>query len=134
MKAKWLVATIAAAMLSFASIANCGADAPPNDHRLNPQAIASVVPGQSTEAQVKSLLGEPWRIVQFNDCGEAMDDQADETWEYRAGGPNGAYRFHIEFSDQGTVHLIAKIPDKTAGGKATAAKVAPGTPSKGMSM
>lgn len=132
MKAKWLLATAAGSLLSVVSIAYCGTDAPANG--LSLQGIATIVPAKSTKAEIKSLFGEPWRIVQFNDCGEAMDDQADETWEYGADGPNGAYRIHVEFNDQGIVHLIAKIPDKTIGGKATTAKAAPETPSKGMSM
>ncbi len=80
------------------------------------------------------MLGAPWRVVQFNDCGMAMDDQADETWEYRGADPSGGYRLHVEFADTGLVHLVAKIPDSTPGGAATIAKVAPGAPVKGMSM
>ena len=74
MKVKWLLATGAVALLPFASIAYCGTDAPPSGNRLSPQAITTIVPGQSTKAEIKSLFGEPWRVVQFNDCGEAMDD------------------------------------------------------------
>ncbi|HEX8826838.1 MAG TPA: hypothetical protein VF778_01870 [Xanthobacteraceae bacterium] len=98
------------------------------------QAIAQIVPGQSTKADIESLLGAPWRVVQFNDCGMAMDDQADETWEYRGADQDGNYRLHVEFGDNGVVHLIAKIPDGGAGGKATDAKVAPPHAMKSMSM
>jgi hypothetical protein len=119
-----------------ASAAYCGNDAPGPGKAaavgtLGAQQLAQVVPGRSTKAQIRSLLGTPWRIVQFNDCGEAMDDQADETWEYRGRGPNGDYRIHIEFDDRGIAHLVAKIPDRTPGGKATAAKLAPAKKSAG---
>jgi hypothetical protein len=135
MNSKWLLTTTAAALVAFAPVAAfCGTDGSSNVHPLNPQVVGQIVPGHSTKVEIKSLLGEPWRIIQFNDCGEAMDDQADETWEYRGNGPNGPYRLHVEFNDQGTVHLLATIPDKTLGGKATNAKVAPTTPSSGMSM
>jgi hypothetical protein len=135
MHSKCFLTVASSAFLSLAPIAaNCGTDAPPNASSLTPQAITKIVPGQSTKAEIKSLLGEPWRVVQFNDCGEPMDDQGDETWEYRGIAANGPYRLHIEFGDQGTVHLLATIPDKTLGGKSTSAKVAPGGPSHSMSM
>lgn len=98
------------------------------------QEIAKIVPGRSTLSDVQTMLGAPWRIVQFNDCGMAMDDQADEIWEYRGTDPGGGYRLHVEFSDNGVVHLVAKIPDGVPGGKAVAAKIAPGEPHKGMQM
>jgi hypothetical protein len=93
-----------------------------------------IVPGQSTKADVQSLFGTPWRIVQFNDCGMAMDDQADETWEYRGADPSGGYRLHVEFGDNNMVHLVAKIPDSMPGGKAAEARVTPAATMKGMSM
>jgi hypothetical protein len=96
--------------------------------------IAKIIPGRSTKTDVQSLLGAPWRVVQFNDCGMAMDDQADETWEYRGAAPSGGYRLHVEFGDNNVVHLIAKIPDATPGGGPTEARVAPAEPGKGMSM
>jgi hypothetical protein len=80
------------------------------------------------------MLGTPWRIEQFNDCGMAMDNQADEIWEYRSNEANGTYRIHIEFDDRGVVYLTAKIPDRSRRGKATTAKTAPGGASKAMSM
>jgi hypothetical protein len=134
MNSKWPLAAVTAVCVSFASIAYCGPEEPANGRSLDRSAIAKIVPGQSTKAEIKSLLGEPWRVVQFNDCGEAMDDQADETWEYRDDGQDGSYRLHVEFDDRGVVHLLARIPDKTLGGKATSAKAVPSTSSRGMSM
>lgn len=96
--------------------------------------LGGIVPGRATKADVKSAFGAPSRIVQFNDCGMAMDDQADETWEYRGADAQGSYRIHVEFGDDGVVHLIAKIPDRSPGGKAVTARVAPMAPMKGMSM
>lgn len=131
MTSKWIVKTVGAAFLTLvASAAYVAADSAD----ANRQAIAHIVPGQSTKAEIESLLGAPWRVVQFNDCGMAMDDQSDETWEYRGADDNGNYRLHVEFGDNGVVHLIAKIPDSAAGGKATDAKVAPPQAAKGMSM
>jgi hypothetical protein len=137
MKAKWTVTGTTFAMLMCAVAAtasevtkagNSGTIA--ESQRL----LAKIIPGQSTKADVQALLGTPWRIVQFNDCGMAMDDQADETWEYRGADANGGYRFHVEFGDNKVVHLTAKVPDNVPGGKAVVAKVAPGVAPKGMSM
>jgi hypothetical protein len=97
-------------------------------------ALGKIVPGQSTKVDVEALLGKPWRVVQFNDCGEAMDGQDDETWEYRGADANGGFRLHVEFNERGMVHLFAKIPDAAPGGAGTAAKVEPGGSSMGMSM
>jgi len=74
---------------------------------------------------VRKLLGEPWRVVQFNDCGMAMENQADETWDYRGKDASGAYKLHIEFDDRDVAHLVAKIPEGAAGGNGTHAAIAP---------
>jgi len=131
MTRRWIVGGVGAAVLSFLAYT---AHAASGSAVADPQAIAQIVPGQSTKADIESLLGAPWRVVQFNDCGMAMDDQADETWEYRGADQDGNYRLHVEFGDNGVVHLIAKIPDSAAGGKATDAKVAPPQAMKSMSM
>jgi hypothetical protein len=123
MKSRWSVPALALALSARAIFpARAGSD------------IANIVPGRSSKADVRSRLGAPWRILQFNDCGMAMDDQADETWEYRGTDGSGGYRIHVEFGDNGHVHLIAKIPDASPGGKATAATTAPAPSKDGMSM
>jgi len=78
------------------------------------------VPGIS-KAQVKSLLGTPWRTVQYND----EENLEDEIWEYRGRDAKGTFRLHIEFDDRDVARLVAKIPDHVAGGKGTPAKIAP---------
>lgn len=138
MSVKWFVSRTGFALCCLTvSAAYCGigvtrSHAGPT--ATSQQKLAEVIPGRSTKAQITSLLGAPWRVEQFNDCGQAMDDQADETWEYRGKGPHGAYRIHIEFDDHGVAHLIATIPDKTPGGRATVAKVAPTKSAPGMAM
>jgi hypothetical protein len=133
MKPRCFVAAAIALLSLAASSAYAGSDSETiaADGR---QQVAKIIPGQSTKADVQSLLGAPWRVVQFNDCGMAMDGQADETWEYRGADASGGYRLHVEFGDNKVVHLIAKIPDAIPGGAATEAKVAPSEPAKGMSM
>jgi FAD/FMN-containing dehydrogenase len=84
---------------------------------IDAQVLAKVVPGIS-KAQVKSLLGDPWRTVQYNDEEEIEN----EFWEYRGKDSHGTYRVHIEFDQHDTVVIVGKIPDKVAGGKGTPAK------------
>jgi hypothetical protein len=86
---------------------------------IDPQVLAKVVPGIS-KAQVKSLLGDPWRTVQYNDLDE--NENENEFWEYRGKDSHGTYRVHIEFDLHDTVLIVGKIPDKVAGGKGTPAK------------
>lgn len=84
---------------------------------IDARVLAKVVPGIS-KSQVKSLLGDPWRTVQYNDEEEIEN----EFWEYRGKDSHGTYRVHIEFDKHDTVIIVGKIPDKVAGGKGTPAK------------
>jgi outer membrane protein assembly factor BamE (lipoprotein component of BamABCDE complex) len=101
---------------------------------ISDQKAARVLPGLSTKAQIQSLLGTPWRVVQFNDCGMSMPGQADETWDYRGKDSQGSYRLHIEFDDRGVADLVAKIPEHVPGGKGTPAKVSPSDSQTAMKM
>ena len=98
---------------------------PPSIDTISAAKLAQVKAGTSTKAEVQSLLGAPWRILQFNDCGMSMPGQADETWDYRGRNAKGTYRVHIEFDDSDVARLVAKIPDHVAGTKGTRAKTAP---------
>lgn len=111
-----LVALLVAALCLYPVLAQAG------------DPFASVVPGQTTKAQVRALLGAPSRVVQFDDCGDAMPDEALETWEF----PGAGTRIHVEFDDHGVVHLIARIPDESL--SATTAKTAPSPGMKDMTM
>jgi hypothetical protein len=128
------VATLAALWSIAAQAANVAPSPAGSLTQAQIGELGKIVPGRSTKADMRALFGEPWRIVQFNDCGEAMDDQQDETWEYRGGDAKGGFRLHVEFNDNGTVHLFAKIPDNSPGGRGTVAKSAPSSPLRGMSM
>jgi outer membrane protein assembly factor BamE (lipoprotein component of BamABCDE complex) len=92
--------------------------APTPVRAIDPQVLAKVVPGIS-KVQVKSLLGDPWRTVQYNDEEEIEN----EFWEYRGKDSHGTYRVHVEFDKHDTVVIVGKIPDKVAGGKGTPAKI-----------
>jgi hypothetical protein len=131
MRAKWFAVGAALAITATCCVTGvAGAE----QGASNVPAVSDIVPGKSTKSDIQSILGTPWRVVMFNDCGEAMDDQADETWEYRGTDKSGNYRLHVEFDDRGVVHLFVRVPDNPADGKGTVAKVAPAKPSQGMSM
>jgi len=138
MRLKLLAIAAVGTVCSLGSVAaHAASPAPSPAGSLTQQqigALGKIVPGQSSKADVAELLGEPWRVVQFNDCGEAMDGQDDETWEYRGADADGGFRLHVEFNEHGMVQLFAKIPDKAPGGAGTAAKVAPDGSPMGMSM
>jgi hypothetical protein len=105
---------------AFACAASAVASAPGATQPMNPT-LASVIPGKSTKTSVEAALGQPWRVVQFDDCGMPMPGQADETWEYRGKDSSGAYRLHIEFNDAGAVTIAAKMSDATGNGPVEAA-------------
>jgi hypothetical protein len=84
---------------------------------IDPKILAKVLPGIS-KVRVKSLLGAPWRTVQYND----LDETENEFWEYRGTDAQGTYRVHIEFDQHGTVVIVGKVPDKVVDGKGTPAK------------
>ena len=131
---------VASALCGLAAFAAAGAATPAAASRdtgtgmVNERKLAQITPGRSTKAQIKSLLGAPWRVVQFNDCGEAMPGQSDETWDYRGRDTGGTFRVHIEFDDAGVAHLVAKISDHVTGDKGTMAKIAPNESMGGMHM
>jgi hypothetical protein len=83
--------------------------------------VAKIVPGKSTKADVRSLLGAPWRTVQYND----LDQLENEIWEYRVGDASGSYRVHIEFDHQDVVHIVGKIPDAASPSNGTPARSSP---------
>jgi outer membrane protein assembly factor BamE (lipoprotein component of BamABCDE complex) len=84
---------------------------------IDPQTLENLKKGMS-KSKVKSLLGEPWRTVQYND----LDDIENEFWEYRGKDDQGPFRVHIEFDKQGSVVLVAKIPERTSEAKGTPPK------------
>jgi outer membrane protein assembly factor BamE (lipoprotein component of BamABCDE complex) len=106
----------------------------PRADTISAAKLAQVKPGTSTKNDVQSLLGVPWRILQFNDCGMSMPGQADETWDYRGRNAKGTYRVHIEFDDHDVASLVAKIPDRATGNKGTRARIAPGGMKMAMKM
>jgi SmpA/OmlA family protein len=81
------------------------------------QQAAKVIPGMS-KAKVRSLLGAPWRTVQYND----EEQIENEIWEYRGEDSSGKFRIHIEFDHHDIVRIVGKIPDDVSGGKGTPAQ------------
>lgn len=136
MRAREILSMVVLGLGCCMAFAASGADAPVSKSTgtINSQQIAAVKAGISTKNQIQALLGAPWRVVQFNDCGMAMPGQADETWDYRGTDSNGTYRLHIEFNDQGVAHLVARIPDNVPDGKGTPAQTAPAVMAHNMKM
>lgn len=123
MTGKRLVTGVALALCCcWAGAASGGAMPDPGTARHFAAAtLAKVIPGRTTKAQIKALLGPPWRITQSFD----PDEPGPEIWEYRGQGAQGTYRIHIEFDKRGIAVLIAKIPDKGGEAPARVAKTPP---------
>jgi hypothetical protein len=75
---------------------------------VNPHRLAKILPGIS-KSKVRSLLGAPWRTVQYND----EENLENEIWEYRGRDSAGSYRIHIEFDRHDMVLIVKKIPENT---------------------
>ena len=96
------------------------------DRDYSDASLAKVVPGKTTQAEVETLLGQPWRTTNFAKIGEGKPDEEPEVWEWRGqGSENDPYRVHIEFNQQGIVTNVAKIGEST--GTAPARVAAPAT-------
>lgn len=69
--------------------------------------------GSSTQQEVRSLLGAPWRTNNDADCEET---QYSRVWEYPGKDlKGGLFRIHVAFNKDGKVSMVAWIPQ---GGKA----------------
>ncbi len=80
---------------------------------INDKTFSKIRVGSSTKAQVRELLGAPWRTTWLADDEDDEDKQ--EIWEYPGRDTTGTYKFHVEFDDKGITRLAAKIPDGTGG-------------------
>ena len=73
------------------------------------ETVAKIKVGDTTGAQVKELLGTPWRTNNYGDCN-VVDNQ--ETWEYLGHDANGQFKISIEFDEAGVARIVAKIPPR----------------------
>ncbi len=79
---------------------------------ISDETFSKIESGSSTKAEVRALLGTPWRTTNYGDCNP-VDWQ--ETWEYRGQDSTGTYKLHVEFDHGGIARIVAKIPDRTQG-------------------
>jgi len=78
---------------------------------INDTTFSEIRVGSSTKAQVRELLGAPWRTAMFAD--DADDEDAHEIWEYRGRDTTGPCKVHIEFDGNGITRLAVKVQDRT---------------------
>jgi outer membrane protein assembly factor BamE (lipoprotein component of BamABCDE complex) len=81
----------------------------PNYGDVNMKMVAKIKVGVSSGAQVRELLGTPWRTTNYGDCHPA---NYQEIWEYVGQDDAGLFRIHIEFDDDNIARIVAKIPQK----------------------
>ena len=104
-----LIAFCLALIFSFAVAADSPKSAVPALHELTMNMVAKIHVGISTRAQLRELLGTPWRTTNYSDCNP-VDYQ--EIWEYLGRGADDAVRITVMFDEAGIVRLVAKTPAK----------------------
>lgn len=90
-------------------ISGCATQSPAQ--RRDPaEASSKIQVGSFTQAQVRAVLGVPWRTTNYGEsyCGCPHRD-LQEVWEYHGTDSAGAYKLHIEFDDAGIARTVAKI-------------------------
>jgi hypothetical protein len=110
LKSRWLGLALT---LTLCFISGCVVGGP----ALRPdpaQASSRIQVGSSTAAQVKTILGTPWRTTNYGEsyCGCPHSD-LQEVWEYRGADSTGSYRLHIEFDDRGIARILVKTSNAT---------------------
>jgi outer membrane protein assembly factor BamE (lipoprotein component of BamABCDE complex) len=78
-------------------------------HDVSMEMVAKIKVGDTTGAQIRELLGTPWRTNNYGDCN-VVDYQ--ETWEYLGHDADGQFKINIEFDETGIARIVAKIPSK----------------------
>lgn len=75
------------------------------DQRLTVENLARLVPGQTTAAQVRELLGPPWQVTR-------MARQERDVWSYRM-QDNALVRhdLYVQFSADGVVREVIMLRD-----------------------
>lgn len=98
-----------ALLYSFAGASDVPNTVIPTAEGLNVDMVARIKVGSSSGAQVKELLGNPWRTVNYGDCNP-VDYQ--EIWEYLGRDANGNFKIDIAFDAVGIAQIVAKTPAK----------------------
>jgi hypothetical protein len=75
------------------------------DQRLTVENLAKLVPGQSTAAQVRELLGPPWQVTH-------MARQKRDAWHYRMeDGAMVRHDLYVQISADGLVREVIMLRD-----------------------
>src|ERR1700751_5974521 len=78
-------------------------------HEVTLEMVAKIKVGHTTGAQIRELLGTPWRTNNYGDCN-VIDYQ--ETWEYLGHDAEGRFKISIEFDEAGIARIVARSPAK----------------------
>jgi len=109
MKYACIVIALCLAPYCFAATPDTPKAAALTTNEITMEMVSRVKVGDSTRAQIKELLGTPWRTNNYGDCN-VVDYQ--ETWEYLGHDADGRFRISIEFDEAGTARIVAKTPAK----------------------
>jgi len=109
MKHACILIALCFAPYSFAGTPDTPKSAAFTTNDVTMEMIAKIKVGSSTGAQIKELLGTPWRTNNYGDCN-VVDYQ--ETWEYLGHDADGRFKISIEFDEAGIARIVAKTPAK----------------------
>ena len=110
MNCRWAVLLLCLALsYSFAVGSEAPKTAASTTSDLSMDLVAKIKVGSSTGAQIKELLGTPWRTNNYGDCN-VVDYQ--ETWEYLGHDADGRFKISVEFDEAGIARIVAKTPAK----------------------
>ena len=88
------------------ALAGCaGAGVQPGGQGPDTQTLSKLVPGETSQAQVRELLGPPLRVTRF-------DRMQRDVWEYRRyENPTDERQVAVQFSDDGVVREVLVLKD-----------------------
>jgi len=109
MKYAYILIALCLASCCFAATPDTPKAAALTTNEVTMEAVAKIKVGDTTGAQIRELLGTPWRTNNYGDCN-VVDYQ--ESWEYLGHDANGQFKINIEFDEAGVARIVAKIPPK----------------------
>jgi hypothetical protein len=113
MKSKFLLVALSIGLLgAFSTASDAPKPATPATtatHELTMDMVAKIKVGTATGAQLKELLGAPFRTTNYGDCNP-VDYQ--EIWEYLGRDAGGTFKITVWFDEANIARIVARTPAK----------------------
>jgi len=109
MKYACILVTLCLAASAFAATPDASKAAAFPTGEITLEMLAKIKVGDTNRAQMREMLGAPWRTNNYGDCN-VVDYQ--ETWEYLGHDAEGRFKISVEFDEAGIARIVAKTPAK----------------------